>query len=174
MEKFRNLTKNIFFKIILGFVALSFVLFGVSGFILGNPNDWVAKIGNSKISVNKFNVALKNDREIIFAKTDSEEAIKYSESDQFKQVVLNRLVGRELAQKLVEEADFKPNRELVFRAIAKDQTFKGEDGKFDKNKFQNFLTNNGLDEKRYIEAVENNIVNSVISQSVAAASIVNE
>ena len=69
MELFRRLTGNLFFKIILGLVALSFVFFGVSGFILGNPNSWVAKIGNSQISLKKFNKALKSDRELVLATT---------------------------------------------------------------------------------------------------------
>ena len=77
---FRKLAKSIFFKIILAFVALSFVLFGVSSFILGSPNTWVAKIGGDTVSYGQFNSALRADREVILASSNkSEEALKYLE-----------------------------------------------------------------------------------------------
>ena len=72
MEIFRKLANNFSFKIILGFVALSFVMFGISGFILGNPNSWVAKVGGKTISLNNFNRALNSDKKIISASTNSQ------------------------------------------------------------------------------------------------------
>jgi peptidyl-prolyl cis-trans isomerase D len=99
MNLFRKLASNIFFKIILGFVALSFVLFGVSGFILGSPNSWVAKVGGTTIGYSQFSKALQADRDSILSVNRGEEAMKYLESDQFQSEVLGRLVNKAMIEK---------------------------------------------------------------------------
>ena len=65
MNLFRRLAKNIFFKIVLSIVGLSFVLFGISDFITGMPNSWVLKIDNEKFGVNSFEKAVELDRKVI-------------------------------------------------------------------------------------------------------------
>ena len=54
MKSFRKLTSNLAFKVVLGIVALSFIFFGVSSFILGGSTNWVAKIGSKKIGYWSF------------------------------------------------------------------------------------------------------------------------
>ena len=39
MQQFRNLTDKIYFKVFLGFIAVSFVMFGVSSFLVGDVNE---------------------------------------------------------------------------------------------------------------------------------------
>ena len=54
MEKFRNLTNNIFFKIFLSFVGLSFITFGISDLVFESNNSLVAKVNGAKISQINF------------------------------------------------------------------------------------------------------------------------
>jgi hypothetical protein len=82
---FRRLAKNIFFKIVLAIVGLSFVLFGISGFIAGIPNSWVLKIGPEKFSVNSFEKAVELDRKVIRSvKGSTPEIENYLNSENFK------------------------------------------------------------------------------------------
>ena len=60
MYLFRKLADTIIFKIILAFVILTFVLFGISGFLLGKSDNWVAKIGNDSIGYDEFFKTLQN------------------------------------------------------------------------------------------------------------------
>ena len=169
MQLFRKLAGNIFFKIILAFVALSFVLFGVSGFILGNPNSWVVKIGSTTIGINAFNKAIQSDREMILASNKSEEALKYLDSERFKSDVLGRLVNKSMIEKLHDNFGVEASKKLILEAVAKDPSFKSPDGKFDREIFKKFLTKNGLNEEKYVNEIANDIVATMIIQTMSMA-----
>ncbi|MBU6140271.1 MAG: SurA N-terminal domain-containing protein [Proteobacteria bacterium] len=175
MQFFRKLANTIFFKIILSFVALSFVLFGVSSFILGSPNNWVAKIGGDEISSNQLNSALRADREVILASSgNSEEALKYLESDRFKSDVLGRLVNQVMVKKLSDDFDISASKKIILESIAKDPSFKNESGKFDRKKFEEFLKKNGLNEERYVSEIASGISARMILQSFSLAAPISD
>lgn len=173
MQLFRKLADNVFFKIILGMVALSFVLFGISGFILGNPNSWVAKVGKTTIGINAFNKAMQGDREAILASSKSEEALKYLDSNQFKSDVLGRMVNRLMIETLHQEIGVEASRKLILEAVSKDLNFKNKDGKFDHEIFKKFLAKNGLNEERYISEIANDITATMILQTMSMAAPLN-
>jgi len=174
MKLFRRLAKNIFFKIVLAIVGLSFVLFGISGFITGMPNSWVLKIDNEKFSVNSFEKALDLDRRVIRSvKGSSPEIENYLNSEKFKSDVANRLVRKILIQKISNEIGAFGSKKLILKTVAEDTNFQDKDGKFDHDKFSNFLKNNGLDEERYIQEVSNEVSAEMIVQSFSMATPVN-
>jgi peptidyl-prolyl cis-trans isomerase D len=167
MEKFRNLSNNIFFKIFLGFLGLTFVMFGISGFILGNKGSWVAKVGGKTISYDTFVSTLQNDREAIYRSNQSPEVRKYLESSQFKQDVLGRMITRNLVQSLQSEFQIYPNRDLILAEILSNDSLKDKDGKFNRVLYQNFLKSNNLTEKQHISDLADEIVGGIIVQSFA-------
>ena len=174
MEKFRRLAKNIFFKIVLAIVGLSFVLFGISGFITGMPNSWVLKIGNEKFSANAFEKALEVDRKVIRSvKGSTPEIEEYLYSEKFKSDLSNRLVRKILIQKISNEIGAFGSKKLILKTVAEDTNFQDKDGRFDHEKFSNFLKNNGLDEERYIHEVSNEVSAEMIIQTLSMASPVN-
>lgn len=173
MHLFRKLAGNIFFKIILAFVALTFVLFGVSGFILGNPGSWVVKIGNKTISYNTFNKVMQSDRDMILSANKGEEALKYLESEQFRSDVLARLVNKIMIEKLHEEYGISASPKLILSAVAKDEHFR-KDGKFDREAFKAFLAKNGLNEEKYVNAISNEVVATMIIQTISLVAPVND
>ena len=158
MNLFRRLAKNIFFKIVLSIVGLSFVLFGISDFITGMPNSWVLKIDNEKFSVNSFEKAVELDRKVIRSvKGSTPEIENYLNSEKFKSDVANRLTRKVLIQKISNEIGAFGSKKLILKTVAEDTNFQDKDGKFDHEKFSNFLKNNGLDEERYIQEVSNEV-----------------
>lgn len=173
MQLFRRLADNVFFKIILALVAVSFVLFGISGFILGTPNSWVAKIGGKNISYSTFNRALQGDREIVLSSSKSEETLKYIDSEKFKSDVLGRLVNKIMIEKLNDDFGVHASKKIILEAVARDPSFKNQDGKFDHNKFKQFLAKNGFNEERYINEISNDITATMILQSLAMAAPLN-
>lgn len=173
MQLFRKLAGNIFFKIILAFVALTFVLFGVSGFILGSPNSWVVKVGGTTIGSNALSKAMQTDREIILASAKSDEALQYLDSDRFKSDVLGRLVNKVMIEELHDDFGVSASRKLILSAVATDPSFKNQDGKFDREVFKKFLAKNGLNEERYVNEIANDITATMIIQTIALAAPIN-
>jgi len=174
MKVFRKLAKNILFKIVLGIVALSFILFGVAEFISGMPNSWVIKVGDEKIGLKAFQQALDLDRRIIrSAKGSSPEIEQYLASNRFSQDVSNRMARRLFIEKISHEIGTSGSKKLILKTVAQDQNFQNNDGKFDHNKFKTFLANKGLDEDRYIKEVSNEISAEMIIGTIGLVSPVN-
>jgi len=165
MEKFRNLSNNIFFKIFLAFLGLTFVMFGVSGFILGNKNTWVAKVDGKTIQYDKFLQTLQNNKEVVLRSNNTPEATKYLQSLQFKQDVLQQMITKNLIQSLQKKFQIYPDKNLILQAIVSNPTFKGSDGKFDRNLYSNLLKSNHLSEPQHITDVSDGILGSLIIQS---------
>ena len=61
------------------------------------------------------------------------------------------------------------SKNLILEAVAKDPQF-NKNGKFDRDAFRQFLAQNGFDEDRYVRAVQDEIVGTMIITSVSAAS----
>lgn len=169
MKSFRKLTNNLLFKIFLSFVALSFVFFGISGFLLGGSDNWVAKVGDTTINFNRYQQALKADREIVLSSSNSQEAIQYLDSPQFKSDVLGRLTNRAIIEKLHEDLGIEASKNLILKSIAQDPSFKNEEGKFDHTAFTNFLTSKGYNEERYVQEIADNVVATMAIQTLSMA-----
>lgn len=174
MTDFKKKFNNIIFKVFIGFLILSFVFFGVSSFILGNSSLWVAKINGNKISYNKLKKSLEIDRELLLkTNPNNERAINYVNSARFQIDVLRKLINQELLSNIGKKYDIKADKRLILESVANDPNF-NENGKFNKNYFRYFLAQNGLNEKKYIEIVENEIINAIVVNSLSASSPVDE
>lgn len=174
MQTFRNLADNILFKIFLAFIALAFVLWGVSGFILASPNSWVAKVGGKTISQNTFLREVEKNRNLIVGSNSSKEATKYLNSQRFQSDVLNRLVNQVIVEKISDDVGVKPSKTLILQEIAKNPNLKGADGKFSQKQFQKLLTQNGLDETSYVKLAQNELAASIVSQTLTLVAPVND
>lgn len=170
MKSFRKLTSNIAFKIVLGIVALSFIFFGVSSFVLGSSSNWVAKIGGKKISYSTLQKAMKDNREMILKSYgNNKQALQYLESDQFTSDSLSRIVNQEMVKNLSAEFDIKASEKIVLENIAKDKNFADETGKFSQAKFKDFLKKNGINEDLYVNEIVNQASMLMIVQTMEIA-----
>ncbi len=142
-------------------------MFGISGFLLGNKGSWVAKIGKKTISYDQFVITSQNDKEAIYRSRPNKETMAYLNSDQFKQDVVGRMVTRSLIQSLQQKFQIYPNKDLILKEIAANESLKGKDGKFDRNLYQNFLQSRGVTEKQHISNLSDEIVGGLIIQSLA-------
>lgn len=173
MEKFRNLGHNIFFKIFLGFLGLTFVLFGISGFLLGGNNSWIAKVGDKTVSYDKFLQTLQSDRDMIYRSNQSREAMEYLNSDQFRKDTLEKMVTKNLIQSLQEEFQIYPDQDLILKEIVASPVLRGANGKFDRNIYRNFLRSNGITEKQHLNELAQEVVGAMILQAFAYSPNVN-
>lgn len=170
MKSFRKLSSKLAFKVILGIVALSFIFFGVSSFILGGTGNWVAKIGNKKISYSTLKKALKENREIILnSYGDNEQAITYLESEQFTSDSLGRIINQQMVKNLSKEFDVTASKKIILENIAKDKNFADSDGKFSQEKFKDFLKRNGINEDIYVNEMINQISMALVLQTMEIA-----
>ncbi len=151
MEKFRNLTNNIFFKVFLSFVGLSFITFGVSDLVFESNNSWVAKINGKKINQINFERKLETKKYNLYGKNPTPELLEYIDSENFRNIVLQQIVSEEILKNLISEMDLDLNSDLAIKQILDQVEFKNSDGDFDKARFQSFLRINNLNSERYLD-----------------------
>jgi peptidyl-prolyl cis-trans isomerase D len=138
MQQFRDLTNNIFFKIFLSFVGLSFIFFGISDLVFESNNSWVAKINGKKISQIEFSRELENQKANLYSKNPSPELMEYVNSEEFKNIILQRITAREILKNLIAEMDLDLHQDLAINQILNQKEFQDEKGNFDKMRFQSF------------------------------------
>lgn len=174
MLKIRKLAHNIFFKLFIGLLILSFTFFGVSNFVLNGSNTWVAKVGGKSISYAKLNKAMQSDRKaILSSNANNPKAIEYIESEKFRSDVLGHLVNQLIVEKLRDGFGIEASRKIILENIATDPQFM-RNGKFDHDAFQNFLAQSGFDEVKYVKAVQDEIVGAMIVNTISLASPTDE
>ncbi len=174
MSLARKLAGSIFFKIILAFVVLTFILFGVSDFILGGRESWVVKVGSKTISANAVSKVMQTYRDRILSSRKDEEVMKYLESAQFKSEIVQNMVNDLMIKKVTDENGIKADKQIILESIARDPNFRGDDGKFDHKIFESFLKNNKLNEEKYVGEMGDKIAASIILQSISAAAPINQ
>ena len=166
MQQFRDLTNNIFFKIFLSFVGLSFIFFGISDLVFESNNSWVAKINGKKISEIEFSRELENQKANLYSKNPSPELMEYTNSDEFKNIVLQRITSREILKNLIAEMDLDLNQDLAINQILNQKEFQDEKGDFDKMRFQSFLNINNLNSEKYLEQLNFEMSSDMIFSSL--------
>ena len=162
MEKFRNLTNNIFFKVFLSFVGLSFITFGVSDLVFESNNSWVAKINGKKINQINFERKLETKKYNLYGKNPTPELLEYIDSENFRNIVLQQIVSEEILKNLISEMDLDLNSDLAIKQILDQVEFKNSDGDFDKARFQSFLRINNLNSERYLDELNFKISSNII------------
>ena len=174
MLKIKKLAHNLFFKLFIGLLILSFTFFGVSNFVLNSSETWDTKVGGKSISYSKLTRAMQVDREAILrSNPENPQAMQYVESPKFKSDVLGRLVNQVIIEKLRDDFGIEASRKIILEGIATDSQFM-RNGKFDRVIFKNFLTQNGFDEEKYVKAVQDEIIGAMIISSISLASPADE
>lgn len=170
MQNLKEKSKKIISKVLFAFLILSFVLFGISSFLLGDSNNWVAKIDGKKISYKKLEKAVSFEKQLMVSRNpNNENALKYANSPKFKVDVLGKIINEQLIKSLSDGYGIFPDRTELLTNITQNANFK-RDGKFDHKLFKNILQSNGLDEDTYISMISNETINTMVLNSIGLVS----
>lgn len=153
MDKFRNASNGIVWKIVFAIISLSFVLGGIGGYVVSNVDTSAVKVNGEEISQQLFQQQYNNlynqESQIQGAKfdllADSEEYLKGLRTQ-----ILDRLVNQELLRQYTEELKLSISDAQITQEIVLSPTFQVE-GKFDNGIYQQFLRNNNLTAETYAE-----------------------
>ena len=124
-------------KILLGFIAITFVGFGVST-VAAPGSDYIVKVGDRKVSDFDLNTALQN-LQSSGGEVGSREA------------VFQALLQRALLAEGAEEMGFAVSQEQLKQSIVNDPTFHDQSGKFSQSLFNQYLSQRNLSEDQYID-----------------------
>ena len=119
-------------KIMLGLIALTFIGFGAST-VAAPGSDYIVKVGDEKISTQNVQAAVR------------EEGLKSNQD------ALTVLTDRAYLYEGARAMGINVSLEQLKQVIMDDKGFQDENGRFNEQKFRNFLAQSGLTEDQLIE-----------------------
>ena len=164
LKQIKGLNNSFVLKIALILIAFT-VLWGLGDFSKFNDDNYIAKVGDQKISVQEYRKAYEQFMRRYgssFEGMTSEELKKFG----FDKMVIGELVNGKLRDNFVADLGLVVSDDKIAELIRKNPEF-GVNGVFDSNKFAKILENNALSEKAFTKLSKENIGKSILYNVIA-------
>lgn len=174
ISRFRKSANNIFIRIFLFLIAISFLGFGASIYVRGNSSgNAVSFTQTSSISVEEYEKA-KNNFIREFQQASGME-LKAENIDEFdiNYIVLKQLVHQKMVNYLAEIYGFDISNEKIIKKIKTEPMFMTDD-KFDLQKFKNSFRGVFASLNQYSDAIKTHIISSTIETLFKNLAIVSD
>ena len=169
MDSLRTAANSLVLKIIFGIIIVSFILTGVSGYLIGGGNNYAAKVNDQKISRGQFENAFNSERNRMQQQLGdqySELAANEGYMKTLRQQVLNRLIDEALLDQYARELKLGISDEQVKQAIFATPAFQ-VDGKFDNSRYNGILNQMGMTADQYAQALRNQLTTQQLINAIA-------
>lgn len=154
LDRLRASTQTFFGRavmaLVMGLIILSFVIWGVGDIFGGVGSNTIARVGSTEITVPEYRTAYQNQLQRV--QRQARRAITPQEAKAYglDRQVLSRLVADAALDEKAAQLGLAVSDQTIAKAIMSDETFKGPSGSFDKQRFEELLRDNGLNEKIYV------------------------
>jgi peptidyl-prolyl cis-trans isomerase D len=153
---------------VVGFLVISFAIWGIGDIFRGFGRSTVAKIGRTEITVEQFRT-LYNERLQQFSRQFG----RPISMDQARAMGLDRVVIGQLVSEIVlDETARKLGLNLsdaeVAKQITTDPAFVGPNGQFDRFRFEQTIRNAGYNEARYVAEQRRRLIRRELAGTIAS------
>ncbi|WP_374256502.1 peptidylprolyl isomerase [Yokenella regensburgei] len=169
MDNLRTAANSIVLKIIFGIIIVSFILTGVSSYLIGGNNTYAAKVNGQEIGRNQFENAVASERNRMqqqLGDNFSELASNPNYMKSMRQQVLNRLIDESLLDQYARELGLGISDAQVKQAIFATPAFQSN-GKFDNARFNGIVNQMGMSADQYAQALRNQLVTQQLINAIA-------
>lgn len=171
LENMRQGAQSRFAKIILALIMVPFALWGVDSYIdmMGKAGG-VATVGNSTISSQEFNQALRQSMERARAQFGALDP-GMAENPQFRRAVLDDLVNRRVLLSAAADADLAVSDKVLAREIAALPAFQ-DDGKFSRTRYEGILKSQQMTPLAFEASLRQDLLLQDLHQGIAGSAFV--
>jgi peptidyl-prolyl cis-trans isomerase D len=153
---------------VVGFLIISFAIWGIGDIFRGFGRSTVAKVGGTEVSIEQFR-NLYNDRLQQF----SRQAGRPITPEQARTMGLDRLVIAQLVSEMVLDERARAlglnlSPEEVAKHIMADPAFKGPGGQFDRLRFDQLIRNAGYTEARFVAEQRRQLLRRELAGTIAS------
>ncbi|MEW7313832.1 peptidylprolyl isomerase [Buttiauxella gaviniae] len=168
MDNLRTAANSLVIKIIFGIIIVSFILTGVSGYLIGGSANYAAKVNGQEISRGQFENAVASERnrqqqqlgEQFSVLAGNEGYIK-----QMRQQVLSRMIDEALMDQYAKHLGLGISDEQIKQAIFKEPAFQNN-GKFDNARYTAIINNMGMTADQYANALRNQLTTQQLINAI--------
>lgn len=152
---------------VMSVLVISFAIWGIGDMFRGFGRNSVAKIGDTEISIEQFRQYYTERLQQLGRQMGRPVA-----PDQARALGLDRqILGQMVAETTLDEEARKLHLGLsdadIARRITDDPTFKGVNGQFDHNRFEQIIRNAGYTETRFVDEQRRVLLRRQIAQTVS-------
>ncbi len=168
MDSLRTAANSLVLKIIFGVIIASFILTGVSSYLIGGNNNYAAKVNGQEISRGQFENAVANERNRL-QQQDRERFSEMAGDENFmkamRQQVLSQLVDEALLDQYAKNLGLSISDDQVKQAIFQTPAFQNN-GKFDNQRFSGIVNQMGMSTDQYAQALRRQLTTQQLVSAV--------
>ncbi|WP_172731630.1 peptidylprolyl isomerase [Pluralibacter gergoviae] len=168
MDSLRTAANSLVLKIIFGVIIASFILTGVSSYLIGGNNNYAAKVNGQEISRGQFENAVASERNRL-QQQDRERFSEMAGDENFmkamRQQVLSQLVDEALLDQYAKSLGLAISDDQVKQAIFQTQAFQAN-GKFDNQRFTGIVNQMGMSTDQYAQALRRQLTTQQLVNAV--------
>lgn len=169
MDNLRTAANSVVIKIIFGIIIVSFILTGVSGYLIGGSDSYAAKVNGQEISRGQFENAVAGERNRMqqqLGEQFSELASNENYMKTMRQQVLDRLIDEALLDQYARHLGLGISDEQVKNAIFSTKAFQNN-GTFDNTRYNALVNQMGMTPDQYAQALRNQMVSQQLINAIA-------
>lgn len=171
LQSIRDHAKGWLAYVVVGFISIPFVFWGVQEYVGGGGNRLIAEVNGVEILEQDFQRALKQQQSQIRSIFGGNIPAALMEGGGIQQTVINSMIRNELLRQYSTDAGFKVGDGLVRDAI-KNQPFFQQDGKFSPKKYKSLLEQQRMTKAGFEQQIRSDLQNDQFQKAITSSVIV--
>ncbi|HEY8384247.1 MAG TPA: SurA N-terminal domain-containing protein [Microvirga sp.] len=165
----QSIVGKIIVTVLFAVLILSFAVWGIGDIFRGGPQNYVARVGRTDISIDQFRTAFNNELQRIGRQFGQRITTEQARTFGLDQQVLSRLINEAVLSERARELGLSVSDELVARSIVDQPSFKDASGQFNRALFENVLRENGLSEQGFVREQKSAVARLHVAEAVAGS-----
>lgn len=154
--------------LVMGFISLSFLVWGVGDIFRNFGSDHLAKVGSVAVSAESFRQAYQVQLQNLQRQMRRAITNQQARAAGVDQQVLGRLIAEATLDNAVKNMGLAISDAAIAKTILTDPAFAGANGKFDQMRFNEVLRDNGFSEQMLVREQRNVYLRQEIIDAIAA------
>ena len=162
-------TGRIVSGLLMGFIVLSFSIFGIGDFFRGFGSNRLASVGNTEISAESFRNAWSTQLQSLSTRLKKNVTNDEARAAGLDRQLLNQLIGEAVIDQHAKQLGLAVSDESINKIVVDSPDFKNSAGQFDRLRFLELLRRGNLTERGYQDEQRKQTLRQEQVEAVAGA-----
>jgi peptidyl-prolyl cis-trans isomerase D len=153
---------------VVGFLIISFGIWGINDVFRGGGNSIVARVGRSELSVDQFRTRYNEQVQLFGRQIGRPISPTLARSLGIEQQVLGRMISDMALDERARQLRLGLSNDEILKLVTSNPAFRGPKGEFDQSVFLYRLRDVGYTEQRYISEVRRDALRRQVESAVAS------
>lgn len=174
LQNIRDNSQGLMAKIIIGFVIITFALFGAEAIFqnIASSND-VATVDGEEITESRLQQAMFLQKRQMLSQMGENADPSQIDDDMVRQPALKSLIDQTVLLNEARDSDIVASQTYINQQITENPSFQ-QDGKFSPELYQSLLRSSGFSPKMYMQLLKDELTIQQLSAGIASSAFITE